>query len=75
MGANGGRRLHVNRGVVLISKSVHKDRIEQNMNIWDFELSEEDMNEIAKLDIGHSEIVNHDDPNFVKMLHGLKVHK
>lgn len=68
-------RWNVQRGVVVIPKSVHKDRIEQNMNIWDFELSEEDMNEIAKLDLGHSEIVNHDDPNFVKMLHGLKVHE
>ena len=68
-------RWNVQRDVVVIPKSVHKDRMEQNMNIWDFELSEEDMNEIAKLDIGHSEIVNHDDPNFVKMLHGLKVHE
>lgn len=68
-------RWNVQRGVVVIPKSVHKDRMEQNMNIWDFELSEEDMNEIAKLDIGHSEIVNQDDPNFVKMLHGLKVHE
>lgn len=68
-------RWNVQRGVVVIPKSVHKDRMEQNMNIWDFELSEEDMNEIAKLDIGHSEIVNHDDPNFVKILHGLKVHE
>nr|WP_294468252.1 aldo/keto reductase [uncultured Sellimonas sp.] len=68
-------RWNVQRGVVVIPKSVHKDRIEQNMNIWDFELSEDDMNEIAKLDLGHSEIVNHDDPNFVKMLHGLKVHE
>lgn len=68
-------RWNVQRGVVVIPKSVHKDRMGQNMNIWDFELSKEDMNEIAKLDIGHSEIVNHDDPNFVKMLHGLKVHE
>lgn len=68
-------RWNVQRGVVVIPKSVHKNRMEQNMNIWDFELSEEDMNEIAKLDIGHSEIVNHDDLNFVKMLHGLKVHE
>lgn len=68
-------RWNVQRGVVVIPKSVHKDRMEQNMNIWDFELSEEDMNEIAKLDLGHSEIVNHDDPNFVKMLHDLKVHE
>lgn len=67
-------RWNVQRGVVVIPKSVHKDRMEQNMDIWDFELSDEDMAEIAKLDLGHSEIVNHDDPAFVKMLHSLKVH-
>lgn len=68
-------RWNVQRGVVVIPKSVHKDRMEQNMDIWDFELSDEDMNEIAKLDIGHSEIVNHYDPEFVKMLHGMKIHE
>lgn len=68
-------RWNVQRGVVVIPKSVHKDRIEQNMDIWDFALSDSDMAEIAKLDIGHSEIVDHSDPNFVKMLHGLKVHE
>lgn len=68
-------RWNVQRGVVVIPKSVHKERIEQNMNIWDFQLSDEDMAEIAKLDIGHSEIVDHSDPAFVKMLHSLKVHE
>lgn len=68
-------RWNVQRGVVVIPKSVHKERIEQNMNIWDFQLSDEDMAEIAKLDIGHSEIVDHSDPAFVKMLHNLKVHE
>lgn len=67
-------RWNVQRGVVVIPKSVHKDRMEQNMNIWDFQLSEEDMAEITKLDLGHSEIVNHDDPGFAKMLHGMKIH-
>ena len=67
-------RWNVQRGVVVIPKSVHKDRMEQNMNIWDFQLSEEDMAEIAKLDLGHSEIVNHDDPGFAKMLHSMKIH-
>ena len=67
-------RWNVQRGVVVIPKSIHKDRMEQNMDIWDFTLSEEDMNEIAKLDIGHSEIVNHYDPAFVKMLHSMKIH-
>ena len=67
-------RWNVQRGVVVIPKSVHKDRMEQNMDIWDFKLSDEDMAEIAKLDLGHSEIVNHDAPAFVKMLHTMKVH-
>lgn len=66
---------NVQRGVVVIPKSTHKDRMEQNMDIWDFELSKEDMEEISKLDIGHSEIVNHYDPAFVKMLHSMKVHE
>lgn len=67
-------RWNVQRGVVVIPKSVHKERMEQNMNIWDFELTAEDMAEIAKLDIVHSGIVNHYDPAFVKMLHGMKIH-
>lgn len=68
-------RWNVQRGVTVIPKSIHKERMEQNMNIWDFKIDDADMAEIAKLDIGHSEIVNHYDPNFVKMLHGLKVHE
>ena len=72
--AQAALRWNVQRGVVVIPKSVHKDRMEQNMDIWDFKLSDEDMAEIAKLDLGHSEIVNHDDPAFVKMLHTMKVH-
>lgn len=67
-------RWNVDRGVVVIPKSVHKERMAQNMDIWDFSLSSEDMAEIAKLDTGHSEIVNHYDPAFVKMLHGKKIH-
>lgn len=67
-------RWNVQRGVVVIPKSVHKDRMEQNIDIWDFELSGEDMAEIDALDIGHSEIVNHYDPAFVRMLHGMKIH-
>lgn len=68
-------RWNVQRGVVVIPKSVHKERMEQNMNIWDFALSEEDMKEISGLDMGHSEIVNHYDPAFVKMLHSMKIHE
>ena len=63
-------RWNVQRGVVVIPKSTHRERMEQNFNIWDFNLTNEDMAEIAELDIGHSEIVNHFDPNFVRALHG-----
>ena len=68
-------RWNVQRGVTVIPKSVHKERMEQNINIWDFTLSGEDMAEIAKLDIGRSEIVDHSDPKFVQMLHQVKVHE
>ncbi len=68
-------RWNIQRGVVVIPKSIHSERMQENMDIWDFELTAEDMGEIAKLDLGHSEIVNHFDPAFVKMLHSWKVHE
>ena len=68
-------RWNVQRGVTVIPKSVHKERMEQNMDIWDFQLSGEDMAEIAGLDIGRSEIVDHSDPKFVQMLHQMKIHE
>ncbi len=68
-------RWNVQRGVTVIPKSVHSERMEQNLDIWDFQLSGEDMAEIAKLDIGHSEIVDHSDPKFVQMLHQMKIHQ
>lgn len=67
-------RWNVQRGVTVIPKSVHKERMEQNLDIWDFQLSGEDMAQIAKLDIGRSEIVDHSDPKFVQMLHQMKLH-
>lgn len=68
-------RWNVQRGVVVIPKSVHKERMEENLNIWDFSLDDDDMKKIATLDIGHSEIVNHFDPNFVKMINNWKIHE
>lgn len=68
-------RWNVQRGVTVIPKSIHKERMEQNIDIWDFRLRDEDMAEIAKLDIGHSEIVDHGDPKFVQMLHRMKIHE
>ena len=67
-------RWNIQRGVVVIPKSVHRNRMEQNIDIWDFSLTEEEMQKITVLDMGHSEIVNHYDSAFVKLLHGMKIH-
>jgi 2,5-diketo-D-gluconate reductase A len=68
-------RWNIERGVSVIPKSVHRDRMEQNFDVWDFRLSDDDMKKIAGLDVGHSEIVDHSSPEFVRMLHGMKAHE
>lgn len=67
-------RWNTQRGVSILPKSVRAERIAVNLDIWDFALNEAEMAEIAKLDLEHSEIVNHDDPAFVKWLHERKIH-
>ena len=64
-------RWNAQRGVSIIPKSVHVERMEQNLDIWDFTLTDEEMAVIAGKDLGHSEIVNHDDPAFVKFIYNL----
>lgn len=64
-------RWNVQRGVSIIPKSVHVERMEQNLDIWDFTLTEAEMAVIAGKDLGHSEIVNHEDPAFVKFIYNL----
>jgi 2,5-diketo-D-gluconate reductase A len=56
------------RGVVAIPKSVRKERIVENFNVFDFELSPEDMAAIVTLDTQTSSFFDHRDPNMVKML-------
>jgi diketogulonate reductase-like aldo/keto reductase len=68
-------RWNTQRGVVIIPKSTHRERMEENLNIWDFSLSQEEMDEISKLDIGHSEIVDHSSPKTAKWLNGWKIHE
>jgi 2,5-diketo-D-gluconate reductase A len=56
------------RGVVAIPKSVRKERIKENFNIFDFELSVEDMEAIATLDMKTSSFFDHRDPVMVKWM-------
>ena len=59
------------RGIVCIPKSVKKERMEQNFNVFDFQLNQEDMEKIAGLDTGTSCFFNHRDPAVVENLAGL----
>lgn len=69
-------RWNVQRGVVVIPKSVHKTRIEENFQIWDFILTEEEMQRISSLDLGYQgTAVKHFDPEFVKMCNTRKIHE
>ena len=65
-------RWHIQRGVVVIPKSTHIERMEENFNVFDFTLSEDDMQKIAELDKAESAFFSHQDPNmvewFVKMV-------
>ncbi len=65
-------RWNIQRGVVVIPKSVHADRIKQNFDIFDFTLSPADMEKIQAMDTGRSEIVNHFDPEWIRILHTIK---
>lgn len=71
-------RWHIQRGVVVIPKSTHKERMRENFDIFDFTLSNEDMNIISSLDTAKSAFFSHTDPNmvewFVKMVDERKKH-
>ncbi|MBQ1376050.1 MAG: aldo/keto reductase [Clostridia bacterium] len=67
-------RWNVDRKVVVIPKSVHRERIEENFNIWDFKLDAEDIAAIAALDRGRSELVDHQSAKVAKVLNSWKAH-
>ena len=56
------------RGIVAIPKSTHKERMEQNFDIFDFTLTDEDMAQIAQMNQQDTGFINFGDPQFVKYL-------
>lgn len=65
---------HIIKFRCILNQSVHKNRMEENSNIWDFSLTEEETNEISILNIGHSKIIDHSLASTAKWLNTWKIH-
>jgi 2,5-diketo-D-gluconate reductase A len=64
----------VQRGVVVIPKSVRPERMAQNLDVFDFALTDEQMASIAGLDTGASLFFDHRDPDMVSFLASRRIH-
>ena len=59
-------RWHIQRGVVVIPKSTHIERMKENFNVFDFELEQEDIVKITALDKNESSFFSHQNPVMVE---------
>ena len=67
-------RWHLQRNIPAIPKTVHKERMSENLDVFDFELSEQEMERIAEMDIGHSEIIDHHRFSTARQLNSIRIH-
>ena len=63
-------RWNVQRGVAVIPKSVHRDRMEENLAIWNFQLDDDDMAAISMLDLGYPQMLDTHRPQEVRRVYG-----
>ena len=68
-------RWHIQKHIMTIPKTIHKDRMIENMNIWDFQLDSEDFKKIDQLNLGYSEIIDHQCYATAKKLNKYKIHE
>ena len=67
-------RWHLQRNIPGIPKTVHRERMIENLNVFDFELTGKEMESIAGMDIGHSEIIDHHCFSTARQLNSVKIH-
>jgi len=63
------------RGIIVIPKSVHDTRQKENIDVFDFELSDDDMKKIAGLDKNVSQFFDHHDPTTIEQIFGSSLKK
>ena len=67
-------RWNIERGVCVTVKSTKEERIRENLDVFDFTLTEEEMSRITAKTLDHSDIINHFDPELVSFLNNRKIH-
>ena len=67
-------RWHLQRNIPTIPKTIRRERMAENLDVFDFELTAKEMESIAGMDIGHSEIIDHHCFSTARQLNSVKIH-